>query len=167
MLFYYSVLEQTVNASYIGTHNNLNSDAVTKSLSILSSIGILKPPFQFLKLCFWKEAEVMDHMFITYYHPIIVTCLIFVIFISARNSVTAARTIGRYVNSKSICILLILSYSLVSYTSVQLLRPLAVYTSTHKYCYWDYGIESWHSYLSPIVKYFQDRHLLWYDCNTM
>ena len=33
MLFYYSVLGQTVNASYNGTHNNLNSYAVITYIS--------------------------------------------------------------------------------------------------------------------------------------
>ena len=107
----------------------------------------MKPPFRLLKLCFWKNAKMMDHMFITYIHPVIVMSLIVIIFLLARNSVTAARTIGRYVNSKSICILLMLSYSSVSYTSVQLFRPLAVYPEYTKN-------PSWHFYLFPPVKYF-------------
>ena len=144
ILFYYSILEQTVNASYVGTYNNLS---VPTLLTILSSIGNMKPPFRLLKLCFWKNAKMMDHMFITYIHPVIVMFLIVIIFILARNSVTVARTIGRYVNSKSICILLMLSYSSVSYTSVQLFRPLAVYSEYT-------GNPSWRFYLFPTVKYF-------------
>ena len=145
-IFYYSVLEQTVNASYVDTYN-FNAHNMVTLLTILSSIGNMKPPFQLLKLCFWKNAKMMDHMFLTYIHPIIVICLIFTIFRLARNFVTVARTIGRYVNSKSICILLMLSYSSVSYTSVQLFRPLAIYDEYQT-------IVSWHSYLSPTVKYF-------------
>ena len=149
IIFYYSVLEQTVNASYSGTHNNLNALIIITLLTILSSIGNMKPPFQLLKLCFWKNAKMMDHMFLTYIHPVIVTCLIVTIFILARNSVTVARTVGRYVNSKSICILLILSYSSVSYTSVQLFKPLAIY----EYGEYQAKYTSWHIYLSPTVKY--------------
>ena len=146
IIFYYSVLEQTVNASYNGTHNNFNAPIIITFLTILSSIGNMKPPFQLLKLCFWKNAKMMDHMFLTYIHPVVVTCLIVTIFILARNFVAVARTIGRYVNSKSICILLMLSYSSVSYTSVQLFRPLGLNN--------EYQIVSWHLYLSPTVKYF-------------
>ena len=148
IIFYYSVLEQTVNASYNGTHNNLNASIIITLLTILSSIGNMKPPFQLLKLCFWKNAKMMDHMFLTYIHPVIVTCLIVTIFILARKFVAVARTIGRYVNSKSICILLMLSYSSVSYTSVQLFRPLGIYHEYHTV------YASWHLYLSPTVKYF-------------
>ena len=157
ILFYYSVLELTVNASYAGTQNNLNNSIIITLLTILSSIGNTKPPFQLLKLCFWKNATMMDHMFLTYIHPVIVMSLIVAIFLSARNSVTVARTIGRYVNSKSICILLILSYSSVSYTSVQLLRPLAI----NNYNEYAYISGSWHSYLSPTIKYF-DKYFVVY-----
>ena len=159
ILFYYSVLEQTVNASYIGTQNQLNDPYITTSLSILSIIGNMKPPLQLLKLCFGKF-KMIDHMFLTYFHPIIVTCLIVAIFISARNFVTVARTVGRYVNSKSICILLMLSYSSVSYTSLQIFRPLAIeYNDNDYYPYW-YNTE-WHSYLSATERYFHGRHMIY------
>ena len=154
IIFYYSVLEQTVNASYIGTQNNSNNPFITMCLTILSSIGNMKPPFQILKFCFGKFL-VMDHMFLTYIHPVIVTILIIIIFISARKFVTVARVIGRYVNSKSICILLMLSYSSITYTSVQLFRPLAIYHTyplSNKYTVW-------HVYLSATVKYLHGRHI--------
>ena len=149
IIFYYGVLERTVNFSSIGTHNS-NAPIIITLLTILSSIGNMKPPFQLLKLCFWKNAKMMDRMFLTYIDPFIVMSLIITIFILARNYVTVARTIGRYVNSKSICILLMLSYNSVSYTSVQLLKPLAIYRHDEYFTY----ISSWHLYLSPIVKYF-------------
>ena len=157
IIFYYSILEQTVNASYVGAQNNLNAPIIITLLTVLSSIGNMKPPFQLLKLCFWKNAKMVDHMFLTYIHPVIVTSLIVTIFILARNSVTVARTIGRYVNSKSICILLMLSYSSVSYTSVQLFRLLTVYTNYEclsgpeisESC----AYSEWRLYLSPTIKY--------------
>ena len=161
IIFYYSILEQTVDASYIGTQNNYNENFIATILSILSTIGNMKPPYQLLKLCF-GEFMMIDHMFLTYFHPFIVTCLIFAIFISARNFVIVARTIGRYVNSKSICILLILSYSSVSYTSVQLLRPLAIQDNAFSYYDYDYRDNiQWHSYLSPEVKFFHGHHLIY------
>ena len=78
--FYYSVLEQTVNASYVGTLNYFNEPYTTIYLTILSTIGNMKSPLQLLKLCF-GEFMMIDHMFLTYFHPIIVTFLIVVIFI--------------------------------------------------------------------------------------
>ena len=45
-IFFYSILEQTVNASYIGTQNDQDWPYTTTTLSILSSIGNMKPPFQ-------------------------------------------------------------------------------------------------------------------------
>ena len=169
IIFYYSILEQTVNASYVDTQNNLNAPVIITLLTILSSIGNMKPPFQLLKLCFWKNATMMDHMFLTYIHPVIVTSLIVTIFLLARNSVTVARTVGRYINSKSICILLILSYSSVSYTSVQLLRPLAIYNYTENTDYYDYTdrtddiSSSWQLYLSPTIKYFDVNYVMTYS----
>ena len=155
IMFYYSVLEQTVNASYIGTQNNFNEPFTITCLTIISTMGNMKPPLQILQLCLGKFMMI-DHMFLTYFHPIIVTCLIVAIFISARNFVIVARTIGRYVNSKSICIFLILSYSSVSYTSLQLFRPLAIMYG--RYNWYKVG---WHSYLSPTEKYFHDRHMIY------
>ena len=134
-----------MNASYVGTQNNLDQNFITTCCSILSAIGNMKPPYQLLKLCFDSKFKMIDHMFLTYLHPIIVTCLIVGIFVSARNFVTVARTIGRYVNSKSMCILLMLSYSSVSYTSVQLLRPLAVKNNDY-YGYFDYFYHDYYYY---------------------
>ena len=151
MIFFYSILEQTVN-------DNSYSSFLTTYLSILSSIGNMKPPFQFLKLWFWKKARMIDHMFVTFFHPVIVTCLIVAIFISGRNSVRIARYIWRYLNSKSICILLMLSYSSISYTSVQLFRSLPIYKRDFE---GDYSLSEWRSYLSPMVKYFHDNHLIY------
>ena len=126
-----------------------------KVLPFLSSIGNLKPPFTgSMNLCFGK-AKMIDHLILEYIHPLIVTYLVVIIFLLARNFVLVARIIERYVNSKSICILLLLSYSSLSYTSIQLLKPLPVF-----------DVNSGHMltmqvYWSPTLKYFHDRHA-WY-----
>ena len=171
LLFYYSVLEQIVNDA---------TDHLTKSLEFtygndvyggicgysydfmrlnvlpfLSSIGNLKPPFTgFMNLCF-RDAEMIDHLMLEYIYPLIVTILVVSVFILARNFVLVARAVGRYVNSKSICILLLLSYSSITYTSMQLLKPLPVFHSNEmnpamQVVYW-----------SPTVKYFHGRHILY------
>ena len=178
LLFYYSVLEQLVNdvTSYVprsflnGVYEDYNdyddfhyddsgdnyNVMRINVLPFLSGIGNLKPPFTgFMNLCF-GDAKMMDHLVLGYIHPIIVTFLVVIIFILARNFVFVARTIGRYVNSKSICILLLLSYSSITYTSMQLLKPLPVFTQ--------YAYESsaaMQVYWSPAERYFHGRHLLY------
>ena len=135
LLFYYSVLEQLVNDATNSTKNFIatNSDSYidyyflfdysddaynfmkVKALPFLLSIGNLKPSFTgSMNLCF-GHAKIIDHLILGYIHPIIVTFLVVIIYILARNFVFVARTIGRYVNSKSICILLLLSYSSITY----------------------------------------------------
>ena len=174
LLFYYSVLEQLVNdlINYLGRNFVIASERYgifdlfahqtdhyyefvrLKVLPFLSSIGILKVPFTgFMNLCF-DEAMMIDHLMLGYIHPLIVTFLVVIIFILARNFVLVARTIGRYVNSKSICILLLLSYSSVTYNSMQLLKPLPVFNSNGR----NIAIQV---YWSPTVKYFHGRHR-WY-----
>ena len=168
LLFYYSMLGQIVNDVTKNLTESLefnygNLDNVDYSydfmklniLPFLSSIGNLKPPFTgFMGLCL-EDAEMIDHLILEYIHPLIVTFLVVIIFLLARNFVFVARTVGRYVNSKSICILLLLSYSSITYTSMQLLKPLPVFyraeiNSAMQVVYW-----------SPTRKYFHGRHILY------
>ena len=178
LLFYYSVLEQIVNDVINYLDNNLESSEGYdiydnydnyefedyldendfmrfKILPILSSIGNLKPPFtEFMRLCL-GDAEMIDHLMLQYIHPLIVSFLVFIIFILARNFVLVAGTIGRYVNTRSICILLLLSYSSITYTSMQLLKPLPVFKQDESH----YSFMQ--VYWSPTMKYFQGRHILY------
>ena len=140
LLFYYSVLEQLVNDVTNPISRNLEAsnsydfypngefypDDIDdyyefmrlKVVPFLSSIGNLKPPFiGSMHLCF-GNTETIDHLILGYIHPLIVTSLVVIIFILARNFVLVARTIGKYINSKSVCILLLLSYSSITYTSL-------------------------------------------------
>ena len=155
VIFYYSVLEVIVKMLIKSQYIKQNFvDISLQALPFLSNVGYLKPPFlKYLQLCL-GGAETIDHVFINYIHPLIVTCLVAIIFITARRYVIVARLIGRYVNSKSICLLLLFSYSSVCYTSVQLLKPLAVFEGLSN------NIQ-WHTYLSPTVQYFHDRHILY------
>ena len=127
-----------------------------KVLPFLSSIGNLKLPFTgFMNLCL-GDAEMIDLILLEYIHPLIVIFLVIIIYVLARNFVLVARTVGRYVNSKSICILLLLSYSSITYTSMQLLKPLPVFHGP------EYGINSaMQIYWSPTMKYFHQRHVLY------
>ena len=166
LLFYYNVLEQLVDdvtshlmrdLAYIGYQYDVHDKYEFMRLNVLpflSSIAILKVPFTgFMGLCFGK-AKMIDHLMLNYIHPLIVTFLAVIIFILARNFVLVSQIIGKHVNSKSLCILLLLSYSSVTYNSMQLLKPLPVFKS-------DDGNTAMHVYWSPTVRYFHDHHL-WY-----
>ena len=189
LLFYYSVLEQlvhvivksseTFNRCYVYDYDDdyiydYHDDCIYdydddyiyefmrhEVLPFLSSIGILKVPFtRSMHLCF-GEAKMIDHLMLGYIHPLIVTFLVVIIYISARNFVLVARTIGRYVNSKSICIFLLLSYNSVTYNSMQLLKPLLVFNSDNVNSD-DFNTEI-RVYWSPTVNYFEFHdHHLWY-----
>ena len=166
VIFYYSILEQIVNILIQHNrdiyHRLTNPSCIqggvisTTALPFFSIIGILRPPFlKYINLCL-GDADVIDHVFIGYVHPLIVTCVVGLIFFTARRFVVVARYVGRYVNSKSICILLLLSYSSVCYTSVQLLKPLAVFDHDLTV-----QVQHWQTYLSPTVQYFHGRHILY------
>jgi len=144
-IFYYSILEQVVSVlnniiqarecaihqDYYDYNCTLNSIYISGILPLFSCIGNLKPPFmQCLKLCLGR-VDVIDHKFLVYIHPLIVFCIVVTIFISGSRFMFVAGHIGRYVNSKSISSLVLLSYCSVSYSSVQLLRPLAYYFKHH------------------------------------
>ena len=181
LLFYYSVLEQLVNdvtnyvprnflnvmyggnydmhdTNYFETYYDHNDDKYNfmriNVLPFLSSIGNLKLPFTgSMNLCL-DDSKMMDHFILGYIHPIIVTFLVAIIYFLARNFPPVSRIIIRYVNSRSICILLLLSYSSITYTFMQLLKPLPLLeqyrTSTTMQVYW-----------SPIERYFNNHHLLY------
>ena len=174
LLFYYGMLEQVVNdvTNYLvldkrsydifdeefyffdETYDDRYEFMRFNILPFLSSIGNLKPPItRFMKLCL-HNTEMIDHLLIGYIHPLIVIFLVFAIFVLARNYVSVARTIGKYVNSRSICILLLLSYSSITYTSMQLLKPLPIFET--------FRINSSiRVYWSPTVKYFHGRHMFY------
>ena len=104
-----------------------------------------------------ENLEMIDHIFLSYIHPVIVIPIVILLFISTRKFVIVASKIGRFINSTTICLLILLSYSSVSYTSLQLLRPLPYY----KFKPGALGsgvIHGWKSYWSPAKSYFEGRH---------
>ena len=109
-----------------------------------------------MRLC-PKHLEMIDHIFLSYIHPFIVIPIVIVLFISTRKYVIVARAIGRFINSTTICILILLSYSSVSYTSLQLLRPLPYYEFKPG-ARGGGVIHGWKSYWSPAKSYFEGRH---------
>jgi len=171
LIFYYSVLEQITSVlnqvtqlRYRALAEDIYQFAIADRftqhyssviLPFLSSIGTLKPPFtRYMKLCMGK-AEMIDHVALVYIHPLIVFSIVVTMFVSARRFVFVARYIGRYVNSKSISLLVLLSYSSVSYTSVQILRPLAHFKIKHRFA----SFVGFRPYWSPNIEYFESRHM--------
>ena len=156
LLFYYSVLENVVKQPvtdflYFGDSQCDSSDNEfyiltfeSKILSSLTSIGNLKPPYlQFMKLCL--HTQVIDHVFFVYTHPLIVICLLAIIAVAAKKSSKLTQLIRRHSNIM-ICLIILLSYSSISYTSVQLLKPLLIYDRVT-------DIGKWYLYWSPSVPF--------------
>ena len=157
LLFYYSVLENVVKQpvfddycyfDYSQCDSSDNEFYIFKFesilLSSLSSIGNLKPPYlQFMKFCL--HTQVIDHVFFVYIHPLIVVCLLAIIVVAAKKSSKLTQLIRRHSNIM-VCLIILLSYSSISYTSVQLLKPLVIYDRVT-----DKG--NWHLYWSPSVPF--------------
>ena len=139
ILFYYSIVDILLG-------NNLYiSVGVFQLTTILSSFAKLTP--QFLgKLCFVQGLSGIDQQFIHYAHALAVFLLIIVIVIAARWSMKIASIVSRCI-IRVICLLLLLAYTSLASTSLQLLRPLYYHDTDDAYVY-----------LSPSIKYFTGRH---------
>ena len=140
MLFYYGVLEHVVKKQngndYYAAQCGINKiqyycdydifgiEMESAMLSSLASIGSLEPPFfRYMKFCL--HTEVIDHTFLVYIHPFIVLVILAVIAFAAKWSIRLSNIVKRH-SIQLVCLLLLLSYSSMSYTSVQLLKPLAI-----------------------------------------
>ena len=139
LLFYYSVVDVLLGS-------NLYISVGTFQLTtILSSFAKLTP--QFLgKLCFVKGLSGVDQQFIHYAHALAVFALTAGIVIIANRWNKFALFVGECI-IRVICLLLLLAYTSLASTSLQLMRPL----------YYD-DIDGAYIYLSPSIKYFTDRH---------
>jgi len=162
ILFYYSVLEHVVKQ-----RNNDHDekflckqlistvtfdDVESRLLSSLASIGNLKPPFlQYMKLCL--HTQVIDHVFFVYIRPLVVIFLLGIVAFTARRFKKVTVFVRRH-SSTLICLLLLLAYSSVSYTSIQLLKPLAVYDT-------DAEEIRWYMYWSPFMPFAYKWRLLY------
>ena len=140
ILFYYSVVDILLGSNlYI-------SVGVFQLTTILSSFSKLTP--QFLgKLCFVEGLSGIDQQFIHYIHALAVFILTIAIVIAARWSMNIASIVSRCI-IRVICLLLLLAYTSLASTSLQMLRPL-----------YYHDIDDAYVYLSPSVKYFTDRHV--------
>ena len=142
IIFYYSVVDILLGANlYI-------SYGVFQFTTILTSFAKLTPHF-LGKLCFVQGLSGIDQQFIHYTHAVGIFLLIMVIVMAAKCSVSISSIISRCI-IRVICLLLLLSYTSFASTSLQLLRPL-----------YYHDIDDLYVYLSPSIKYFTGRHVVY------
>ena len=140
LIYYYSIIDILLGS------NLFISNGVFQLVTILSSFAKLTP--QFLgRLCFVQGLSGIDQQFIHYFHALSVFLLIAITIIVARHSRKIASIVSHCI-LRVICLLILLSYTSLASTSLQLLRPL----------YFD-DVNGAYVYSSPSIKYFTGRHI--------
>ena len=123
-------------------------DETFQFVSVLSSFAQLTPKF-LGKLCFVKGLSGIDQLFIHYSHAIAVSLLLLSIVIAARYSYRITLFVSHRI-IRVICLLMLLAYTSLVSTSLQLLVPLK-FTN----------ISEWYAYSSPNFQYFHGRHAIY------
>ena len=140
LIYYYSIIDTILE------NNLFTSEVVFQLVTIISSFAKLTPNF-LGKLCFVKNLSGIDQLFIHYFHAISIFCLIIVTVKVAKYSRKIASIVSHCI-IRVICLLILLSYTSLASTSLQLLRPL----------YFD-DVDGAYVYSSPSIKYFSGRHI--------
>lgn len=142
IIYYYSIVDVLLG-------NNLYvSNGVFQLVSVLSSFAKLTP--QVLgQLCLVENFSGIDQQFVHYIHAVAVLLILLTIVVVARHSPRLAMFVRRCI-IRVICLLLVLSYTSLASTSLQLLRPLQFHNVNEVY-----------TYSSPNLKYFSHRHLIY------
>ena len=139
IIYFYSVIDiLSVNNPYV-------SDAVFQVIAILASFAKLTPQL-FGQLCLVEGLSGIDQQFIHYSHALAVSLILLIIVQTTKYSSRLALYVRRCI-IRIICLLLLLSYTSLASTSLQLLR--AVHYP---------GYDGLYVYLSPDMKYFSNRH---------
>ena len=142
LIYYYSMVGILLN------NNPYVSDGAFQFVSILSSFAQLTP--QFLgRLCFVKGLSGIDQLFIHYSHAVGVSLLLLLIVVGVRYSARMSLFVSRCI-IRVICLLILLSYTSISSTSLQLLLPLR-FTD----------VKEWYTYSSPNIQYFHGWHIIY------
>ena len=142
IIYYYSIVNVLLD------NNPYISDGAFQFVSILSSFAQLTP--QFLgKLCFIKCLSGIDQLFIHYSHAVAVSLLLLSIVITARYSNRITLFVSRRI-IRVICLLILLAYTSIASTSLQLLLPLKFTDIKDRY-----------TYSSPHIQYFHGRHAVY------
>ena len=142
LIYYYSMVGILLN------NNPYVSDDAFHFVSILSSFAQLTP--QFLgNLCFIRHLSGIDQLFIHYSHAVGVSLLLLLIVVIVRCSARISLFVSRCI-IRVICLLILLSYTSIASTSLQLLLPLK-FTD----------VKEWYAYSSPNIQYFHGRHIIY------
>ena len=142
LIYYYSMVGILLN------NNPYVSDGAFQFVSVLSSFAQLTP--QFLgKFCFVRDLSGIDQLFIHYSHAVGVSLLLLLIVVAARCSARISLFVGRCI-IRVICLLILLSYTSIASTSLQLLLPLRFTDVKDRY-----------TYSSPHIQYFHRRHAIY------
>jgi len=138
--YYYSILDILLSK------NLYQSKELFTTIINISSLVKITP--QFLgQLCLVRNVSGIDQQFIHYVHPLAVSIIIAIICQSARISHKFSSFISRGI-IRTVCFLLLLSYTSVANTSLLLLRSLT----------FD-NVDKAYTYLSPDIEYCHGRHL--------
>ena len=138
--YYYSILDILMG------QNLYELKGLLETVTTLSSLVKITP--QFLgRLCLVHNMNGIDQQFIHYTHPLAVSIIIAIICQSARLSYKFSSFISRGI-IRTVCYLLLLSYTSVATTSLLLLRSLTFH-----------NVDKVYTYLSPDIEYCHGRHL--------
>ena len=140
IIYYYSVVD-------ILLVNDV-SEEVSNLVSVLSSFAKLTPQL-FGQLCLVKGLSGIDQQFIHYSHALAVSLILMIIALVTKYSVRFAMFVRQCI-IRVICLLLLLSYTSLASTSLQLLRALNFN-----------DVNEVRTYASPDIKYFTGRHLVY------
>ena len=149
VIYYYSMVGILLD------NNPYIPHGVLQFVYVLSSFAQLTPQFPgpFPEpLCSVHGLSRIDQLFFRYLHPIAVLLIILLIIGLARTRCAARRRVVVLIINHSIidvfCLLLLLSYTSIASTSLQLLQPL-----------WFTDIDQAYTYVSPDIQFFHGRHL--------
>ena len=143
IIHYYSIMDIILLQKLHSSNNGLHT-----TVTIMSSIVKIIP--QFLgQLCLVRNMSAIDQQFIHYIHPLAISLILVAISVLARSSKRVSLLISRGI-IHVICFLLLLSYTSVATTSLLLMKPLTFE-----------NVDKPYTYLSPDIKYFSGRHLIY------
>ena len=139
IIYFYSVVDILLD-------NNLYvTSGVFQLVAVLSSFAKLSPQL-FGELCFIEGLSRIDQQFIHYSHAVAISLFLVVITVVARHFPRVAFYVRRCI-IRVICLLLLLAYTSLASTSLQLLKPQHFA-----------GVDEVFVYLSPSHKYLRGRH---------
>ena len=140
IIYYYSIVDVLLI--------NDVSEVTSQLVRILSSLAKLTPQL-FGQLCLVEGLSGIDQQFIHYSHALAISLILLIIVLAAKRSGRLTRFVGPCI-IRVICLLLLLSYTSLASTSLQLLRPLTFN-----------DVDEVRTYSSPDIKYFTGRHLVY------